>query len=324
VAEPTAGTSLTRAAEGLIAIVLVLLLAFIPLVASTYLIRILTGIFLFVALASAWNLIGGYAGYADFGPTAFLGIGAYTTGILMTQAHMPFPLALAAGGLCAMGAAAGIGAVLLRLRGHYFAIASLGFMLVMEQVAANLEITGGGSGMNLPVARGFTPFYYWMLTLALAAIGTGALVPRLRAGYALGAIRGNQEAAQVVGVRPLPYKVLAYVGSALFFALAGGVYAYWFTFIDPPTVFDPDFGIQAIVMVLFGGAGTVLGPAGGAIVLKSLDILLTNTSGLLHNVFFGGLICVLVLFAPRGLVELLRAGRRHLPDRRRLQRSGAG
>ena len=112
----------------------------------------------------------------------------------------------------------------------------------------------------------------------------------------------------MLGVRPLPYKILAYAGSALFFGLAGGVYAYWLTFIDPPTVFDPDFAIQAIVMTLFGGAGTPLGPALGAIILKSLDVLLTNTAGFLHNVFFGGLICVLVMFVPRGLAELFQPG----------------
>ncbi len=299
-----------------LALVLLVLLAAVPLVASTYVIRILTGLFLFTALASAWNLIGGYAGYADFGPTAFLGIGAYATGILMTQAHVPFPLALASGAACAAGTAAAMGAVLLRLRGHYFAIASLGFMLVMEQVAANLDITGGGSGMNLPVAHGFTPFYYWMLAVAVAAVGAGAVLPRMRAGYALGAIRENQDAAQVLGVSSLPYKILAYTGSALLFGLAGGVYAYWFTFIDPPTVFDPDFGIQAIVMTLFGGAATAFGPAVGAVILKTLDIVLTNTSGFLHNVFFGGLICVLVLFAPRGVSELFRAGGLRWPGRR--------
>ena len=278
-----------------------------PAVASTYYIRIATGIFMFGALACGWNLVGGYAGYPDFGAAAFLGIGAYTTGILMTKALCPFALALAAGGLLAMAAAVAMGAVLLRLRGHYFAIASLGFMLVLQQLAANLEITGGGSGMNLPVAQSFTTFYYWMLGLLVCAIVAGAALPRLRAGYAIAAIRENQDAAQVLGIRPLPYKILAYAGSALFFGLAGGMYAYWFTFIDPPTVFDVDFAIQAIVMTLFGGPGTALGPLAGAVVLKILDTALTNLSVFLHNVFFGGLVCVLVIFAPRGLAELLRA-----------------
>ncbi len=281
----------------------------LPLIASTYYIRLVTGIFMFGVLASAWNLIGGFTGYADFGGAAFLGIGAYTTGILMTQAHAAFAVALLAGCLLAAAAAVGMGSLLLRLRGHYFAIASLGFMLVLQQLAANLALTGGGSGMNLPVASSFTTFYYWMLAALVLAVATALLLPRSPVGYALAAIRENQDAAQVLGIEPLPFKILAYAANAVFFGAAGGIYAYWFTFIDPPTVFNVDFTIQAIVMAIFGGPGTAVGPVVGAVILRSLDTVLTNVSVFLHNVFFGGLICLLVLFAPRGLADLVRARR---------------
>jgi branched-chain amino acid transport system permease protein len=289
----------------------------LPTVADTYYIRLVTGIWMFGALASGWNLIGGYAGYPDFGAAAFLGIGAYATGILMTRTGAPFAAALAAGGLLAVAGAVAMGAALLRLRGHYFAIATLGFMLVLEQLAANLEVTGGGSGMNLPVARSFTAFYYWMLGVLLLAVVMGLVLRRVRAGYAIAAIRENQDAARALGIEPLRYKILAYAASAFVFGLVGGVYADWFTFIDPPTVFDIDFAIQAIVMTLFGGAGTVLGPLAGAVILKSLDTVLTNVSVFLHNIFFGGLVCVLVIFAPRGLVPLVRARGRILAEIRR-------
>jgi branched-chain amino acid transport system permease protein len=281
----------------------------LPVVASTYYIRVVTGIFMFGALASAWNLIGGYTGYPDFGSAGFLGIGAYVTGILMTHAHAPFALALPAGGAAAAIAAVGMGALLLRLRGHYFAIATLGFMLVLQQLASNLAITGGGSGMNLPIAASFTHFYYWMLGVLLLAVIAGAMLPRLRIGYAIAAIRENQDAATVLGITPLPYKILAYAGSAFLWGLVGGIYAYWFTFIDPPTVFDVGFTVQAIVMALFGGPGGAIGPLIGAIILKSLDIALTDISVFLHNVFFGGLVCLLVIFAPKGLAEVFRARR---------------
>jgi branched-chain amino acid transport system permease protein len=277
----------------------------LPALASTYYVRVVTGIYMFAALACGWNLIGGYAGYPDFGASAFLGIGAYTTGGLMTHAGAPFASALAAGALLAVIAAVLMGAVLLRLRGHYFAIATLGFMLVLQQLASNLELTGGGSGMNLPVAQNFTTFYYWMFGVCALAVVLGAALPRVRAGYAIAAIRENQDAAEALGIAPLPYKILAYAGSAGIFGLVGGVYAYWFTFIDPPTVFNVDFAIQAIVMSLFGGPGTALGPAVGALVLKSLDTVLTNVSIFLHNVLFGALVCLLVVFAPRGLTDLL-------------------
>lgn len=281
--------------------------ASLPAFVGPYYVRIVTGIFLFGALACGWNLIGGYAGYADFGAAAFLGIGAYTTGIAMVTYHAPFAAALAAGMALAAASAVAIGALLLRLRGHYFAIATLGFMLVLRQVAANLEITGGGSGMNLPPVRSFTMFYYWMLALLVAWVVAGVALPRSRAGYALAAIRENQDAARVLGIHPLPFKVLAYAGNALFFGAVGGLYAYWFTFVDPPTVFNTDFTIQAIVMTLFGGPGTALGPALGAAILKSLDIALGNAFVFVHDIFFGALVCVLVVFAPRGLAELFQA-----------------
>ena len=279
----------------------------LPALTNTYYVRLATGILMFAALACGWNLVGGYAGYPDFGAAAFLGIGAYTTGVLMARAAVPFPLALLAGAFLAVVAAVLMGAVLLRLRGHYFAIATLGFMLVLQQLAANLELTGGGSGMNLPVARSFTTFYYWMLGVCALAAAAGLFLPRLRVGYAIAAIRENQAAAEALGIAPLPYKIVAYSGSAFVFGLVGGVYAYWFTFIDPPTVFNVDFAIQAIVMTLFGGPATALGPVAGAIVLKSLDTVLTNVSIFLHNVFFGALVCLLVVFAPRGLADLRRA-----------------
>lgn len=279
----------------------------LPAFVGSYYVRLVTGIWMFAALASGWNLIGGYAGYPDFGSAAFLGIGAYTTGVLMVHAHAPFALGVVAGGLLSIGVAVLMGLLLLRLRGHYFAIATLGFMLVLQQLAANLDLTGGGSGMNLPPAGNFTDFYYWMLAVLLLAVAVGFVLPRSRAGYAIAAIRENQDASQVLGIRPLPYKVLAYATSAFFFGVVGGIYAYWFTFIDPPTIFNADFTIQAIVMALFGGPGTALGPLVGALILKSLDTVLTNASIFLHNVFFGALVCVLVVFAPRGLARLASA-----------------
>jgi branched-chain amino acid transport system permease protein len=298
-------TPRTFALGALAAAALVVAVAF-PAFAGGYYVRVATGIYMFGALACAWNLIGGYTGYPDFGGAAFLGIGAYTTGILMLRAHLPFAAALLAGGALAVLAAVGMGTLLLRLRGHYFAIATLGFMLVLRQVAANLPITGGGSGMNLPIASGFTPFYYWMLGAVVLGGLAGALLPRSRAGYAIAAIRENQDAAQVLGIEPLPYKILAYASNALLFGVVGGIYAYWFTFIDPPTVFNIDFSIQAVVMTLLGGPGTALGPIAGAIILKILDTILTNISLFLHNVFFGALVCLLIIFAPRGLAEVLR------------------
>ena len=162
-----------------------------------------------------------------------------------------------------------------------------------------------------------------MLGALCLALLIGTVFLRSRAGYAIAAIRENQDAARALGIAPLPYKVLAYASSASVFGVVGGVYAYWFTFIDPPTVFDSDFTIQAIVMTLFGGAGTPFGPLIGAIVLKSLDTALTSVSVFLHNVFFGSLVCVLVVFAPRGLASLT-SGKSSLYEsiRRDLRESG--
>lgn len=306
VPSPAPRTRISLAWAAVAAVGLAAALAF-PAAASTYYVRVVTGIYMFAMMASAWNVIGGYTGYPDFGAAAFVGIGAYTTGILMLRAHLSFPPSLLAGGILSIAAAAAMGSVLLRLRGHYFAVATLGFMIVLRQLAANLEVTGGGSGMNLPPASTFTTFYYWMLVALLAALTAGFILPRSRAGYAIAAIRENQDAAQVLGITPQPYKMLAYATSAFFFGIGGGIYAYWFTFIDPPTVFNLDFTIQAVVMALFGGPGTTFGPLVGAFVLKSLDVMLTNVSVYFHNVFFGALVCLLVIFAPRGLAEVVQA-----------------
>lgn len=309
-AEATAGALPSRRADArgiVIAVAALIAALLLPAVLNTYYVRIITGIFLFGILASAWNLIGGYTGYPDFGGAAFLGIGAYTTGILMLRAHAPFAAALPAGCVLAASAAVAMGALLLRLRGHYFAIATLGFMLVLRQLTANLDITGGGSGINLPAASDFKVFYYWMLGALVLAVLAGFALPRTRAGYAIAAIRENQDAAQVLGIEPLPYKILAYAANAFLFAAAGGIYAYWLTFIEPLTIFNIDFTVQAVVMALFGGPGTVFGPVAGAVILKTLDVLLTNVSLFLHNVFFGALVCLLVIFAPRGLAELFQA-----------------
>lgn len=309
-----------RDATGIAAAAAVVIVALVlPGALNTYYIRIITGIFMFGILASAWNLIGGFTGYPDFGGAAFIGIGAYTTGILMVRSHLPFAVALPAGCVLAAAAAVAMGALLLRLRGHYFAIATLGFMLVLRQLTANLEITGGGSGMNLPPAGDFKIFYYWMLGGLVLAVLAGFALPRSRPGYAIAAIRENQDAAQVLGIEPLPYKILAYAANAFLFAAAGGIYAYWLTFIDPLTVFNIDFTVQAVVMAIFGGPGTVLGPVAGAVILKSLDAALTNVSLFLHNVFFGALVCALVIFAPRGLAELFQVG----PGRSRSAALGA-
>lgn len=296
-----------QAARGLAVAAALAVALVLPGALNTYYVRIITGIFMFGILASAWNLIGGYTGYPDFGGAAFLGIGAYTTGILMVRAHAPFPAALPAGCVLAAAAAGAMGALLLRLRGHYFAIATLGFMFVLRQLTENLDITGGGSGMNLPPASDFKVFYYWMLAGLVLAVLAGFALPRTRAGYAIAAIRENQDAAQVLGIEPLPYKILAYAANAFLWAAAGGIYAYWLTFIDPLSVFNIDFTVQAVVMALFGGPGTVLGPVAGAVILKTLDAILTNVSLFLHNVFLGALVCALVIFAPRGLAELFQA-----------------
>jgi branched-chain amino acid transport system permease protein len=237
---------------------------------------------------------------------AFFGIGAYTTGVLLTAAAWPFALALPAGGLLAMAFAALIGMPILRLKGHYFAIATLGVAETMREIVYNLKITGGGTGLTMPITKSALPFFYLMLAILLAATLLNWWLSNSRFGYGLVAIREDEDAAAAMGINTALYKTAAFALSAAFAGLAGGVFAYWITFIDPEGVFKVGTTILMIIMAVFGGMGTVVGPLLGALVLASVSELLSTQLASLADLFNGAIVILVVLFMPKGLVDVIR------------------
>lgn len=285
---------------------LVMVLALAPAALSPFLVQFLINLFMLAVLAESWNIIGGFTGYASFGNVAFFGIGAYTTGVLLTAAEWPFALALPAGGLLAMAFAALIGMPILRLKGHYFAIATLGVAETMREIVYNLKITGGGTGLTMPITKSALPFFYLMLAILLAATLLNWWLSNSRFGYGLVAIREDEDAAAAMGINTALYKTAAFALSAAFAGLAGGVFAYWITFIDPEGVFKVGTTILMIIMAVFGGMGTVVGPLLGALVLASVSELLSTQLASLAELFNGAIVILVVLFMPKGLVDVIR------------------
>jgi branched-chain amino acid transport system permease protein len=251
-------------------------LALAPAGLSPFLVQFLINLFMLAALAESGNIIGGFTGYASFGNVAFFGIGAYTTGVLLTAADLPFALALPAGGLMALAFAALVGMPILRLKGHYFAIATLGVAETMREVVYNLKITGGGTGLTMPITRSPLPFFYLMLGILLLATLVNWWLSASRFGYGLIAIREDEDAAAAMGINTTLYKTIAFAMSGGFAGLVGGAFAYWITYIDPDAVFKVIMTIQMIIMAVFGGIGTVVGPLLGALVLTSVSEVLST------------------------------------------------
>jgi branched-chain amino acid transport system permease protein len=277
----------------------------LPLLTDKLWFRIATTVAMFVVLASAWNILGGLTGYASFGNVAFFGLGAYTVGVLVSNRSWPFALALLVAPLVTATFALIVGLPLLRLRGHYFAVATLGVGVAVGEVVNNLGPLGASTGLFLPIVRSDLIFFYLMLGAAVLAVATTWLILRTRFGYGLLAIRENEEAAAVIGVNTTFYKVAAFCIAAALTGLAGGIFAQWNSFVNQENVFAISDNVQMILMVVVGGAGTVLGPVAGAI---SLELIIQTLAGggsgsVYSQIGLGVLLAVCVIFIPRGVID---------------------
>lgn len=299
------------------ALLLAALLA-LPLVGSGYVVTLLLLTFMYTALAASWNLISGYTGYVSFGHAAFFGVGAYTAGILLAKRLAPWPLAAVGAGIAAALLALILGYPALRLRGPYFAVATLGLAEVVRVAVTVAEpLTGGGKGLTLPPTLNLVPAYYAMALLAALTVGATALVASSPVGLRLLAIREDETAAEVCGVRTTRLKLAAFTGSALFAGVAGGLYAWNTGYIDPVTVFASGVTVRAIAMTMFGGQGTVWGPVLGAVVLTATGEALWARFPFLHTALFGALIVVILIAFPGGVIAILQE-RGWLPRSRRI------
>ncbi|MFO1364796.1 MAG: branched-chain amino acid ABC transporter permease [Burkholderiales bacterium] len=319
-----AGNPARSAARWIALAAVVALLAALPWCGNAVLVQFGISALLLATLAQGWNIIGGYAGYPSFGNSVFYGLGAYGVAIAMAQYQLPFWVGM----LLALGlgvAFAGLlGLAVLRLRGHYFAICTLGLALVMTAIVSNLPLAGGNIGLVLPLLGNAALFYELALGLLVLATLTVFWLARSRFGLGLIAIRENEEGAAVMGVNTTLYKVLAFMLSAAFTALAGGIYAYYITYIDPAGVFDLALNVKMIIMAVFGGPGSVLGPVLGAFILSVISEILATKVTSVASMFFGIVIVVAVVFMPRGISHLVahvrQAGWRYFVDNVRAHR----
>jgi len=285
-------------------------LAGVPWYGSDVLIQFGINALLMAVLAQGWNIIGGYTGYASFGNSVFYGLGSYGVAIAMVQWHLPFAVGMVFGVLLAVVFAVLLGIPVLRLKGHYFAIATLALAQVMTAIVSNVGLAGQNIGLVLPPLNNDPLFYELSLGLLTVATLTIWGLTRSRFGFGLIAIRENEEGAVVMGVNTTLYKVLAFALSGIFSALAGGIHAYWITFLDPASAFDISLNVKMIIMAVFGGPGTVLGPIVGAFTLSAVSEFLSSEVTRIAGLFFGVVIVVAVVLMPRGLADLFRRMRK--------------
>jgi branched-chain amino acid transport system permease protein len=291
--------------------VLLIAFAFVPLLHNSYYENLCRGILMFATLSLGWNIIGGYTGYVSFGNVVYFGLGAYTTAALWQHWHIQnVAVCVVCAIVVGVSFALLMGVPILRLRGHYFGIATLGIALAVQEIVTNVDWLGGGSGFTVRQLESFSTYYYAMwIVCALSMLAT-FFIARSKLGYAFVAIRENEEAAAVLGVNPTRYKVVAWAISAAMAAAAGAVFAGANGFIDGPTAFAVDNNVFPIVMTILGGVGTVAGPLVGALILTAINETLWSHFPQVHTLFFGLVIVVVVVFLPRGILWLvtLRGG----------------
>lgn len=314
--------------SGIIALLALGALVAFPLMSPDDIYRqnILFQTFLLAVGAIGWNIVSGFTGYISLGQSAFLGIGAYVVAIISIRTGIsPFLLTPVAG-LAAVLLAVVVGFIVMRARGHAFVIITIALLLLLQTIGLNASsVTGGSNGLSLPLPTWSSdiqnfPFYYSMLGLMVAAHLFSMWIRRSKLGTGLVAIREDEGKAASIGINTVRYKVLSFAASAVFLGMAGGVYAYYLTFIDPRGMFDILVSVSIVLAVLVGGKGTLWGPILGAFIVQPLNEA-TNVyaqGSQSRLVLFGGLLMLVVLWLPDGIIP---TARRLLERRRRSGRA---
>jgi len=296
----------THAWKLLLAIVIVGALPPLLGLRQGYYMTVISEMYIFAILALSWDIVGGQTGYPSFGNMVFFGIGGYTTAILVKNFSIAFPVAMVAAGLLAVAFAAVIGAAVLRLRGHYFAIATLGVLLAAQQVSRIIGITGGASGkILLDVPQG-TVFYYLFFGVLVAEMAVVYYLSNTRFGFILNAIRDDEEKATAMGFNTAYHKTAAWMLAALFTGLAGGGYSLFNTFLNPQTAYNSAWNVELIAMALLGGSGTVAGPVIGAFGLHGVIEYVETAFVGWQLVILGIVVVVTVIRFPEGIVGTLK------------------
>ena len=268
----------------------------------------------FVVIATAWNILGGYAGYVNFGSAGFFAIGVYCSIALIKAVDLPLPLLIMAGAIAAGIVGLATGYLTLRLRGVYFAIATLALAIVLETLVANWGYVGGAAGTVVMRPREVMFFdsyveflFVVMLVLAAGAIVIARTIEHSRLGRGLRAIRDEELAAECMGVPTLKLKLVATIISGALMGAAGAPFSYYVTYVDPASAFNLSFAVNAVAMPMIGGTATWVGPLVGALLLGSIQQVATVTiSSELNLLIVGLMLIIFVVLAPEGLVGLVR------------------
>jgi len=290
----------------LLIIISITLLASAPFYArSAYITNFFSLLFLYLALASAWNILGGYAGQVCLGVGGFFGVGAYAM-MLSVIAGLPPYLSIILGGLVAVCLAL-LTIPLFKLRGVYFSIGTL-FLpdIVRTFVLYFGDITGGSKGVYLPFLRNPIFTYLLLLIISTCTILTTYFLTNSRYGFAIRAIRDDEDASEMCGVNAIKLKLTCLIICAFFCGLAGSGYALYMGFLEPHSVFYLMWSIAPVFMCIIGGSSTIWGPIVGAIIYATLSEQLTYIVGEMHLLIFGSILIIVVLFAPYGIVGALK------------------
>lgn len=269
----------------------------------------------YIVIATAWNILGGYTGYVNFGSSAFFGMGAYTAVVLYKVVPLPLPAVVVIGGIVSGIVGLGMGYLTLRLRGAFFAIATLALLVVLETLIVNWDFVGGGRGTYVIRPQSVALFGDYiqylvaiMLTLAVVIIITARVIERSQLGYGFAAIRDDELAAEASGVPTLRLKLVATTLSGAFMGMAGAPFPYYITYLQPASAFALDYSVNAIAMPMIGGTTSWPGPLIGAVLLGTLQQVAGVTLSPTVNLFIVGLLLIVfVVVAPDGILGLGRS-----------------
>ena len=273
----------------------------------------------YVMLATAWNILGGYTGYVNFGSAAFFAVGAYTSIVLIKAFKAYFIFLALAGGLASALLGLGIGYLTLRLRGVFFSIATLALAVVLQTAVINWGYVGGARGIyilrarSVPFFSSYTEFLFFMMVVfAVLSVAAAWWIENSWVGRGLAAIRDNEEAAECMGVPTLKLKLFATTVSGFFMGLAGAPFPYYVTYVEPSSAFNLDYAVNSLAMPMIGGTTSWAGPVVGAVLLGAAQQIATVTISSAWNLLIVGVVLVaFVILAPEGLVGLsLRLARK--------------
>jgi branched-chain amino acid transport system permease protein len=272
----------------------------------------------YVVLATAWNILGGYTGYTNFGTAAFFAFGAYTAVVLHKLTSVPVPAMILAAGAVSGLLGFGMGYLTLRLKGVFFAIATLALAIVAQTLIVNWDYVGGSRGIYIirpqqaPVFGGYIEYLFsLMLAVSWVAVAIARTVERSRLGLGLAAIRDDEQAAEAAGVPTLRLKLVATTLSGALMGMAGAPLPYYVTYLDPASSFNLSYAVNSVAMPLIGGMTSWIGPIVGAVLLGTIQQVATVTISSALNLLIVGLLLIgFVIVAPNGIVGLVAARRR--------------